>query len=366
MATEYEPASVSGLIVDNGCGAPSCWWRRYGNVFLLNPSGGANHTPDSTSSISVAEADNLAKTEFVKRVREVQGELQSLVVGGELAKTISGIVRPGKSLRNLWRTLVSEQRRAVRKAARSRGRPTGRGNRRAAMTRAVTGTYLEGVFGMMPTIHDLDEAAKQLAKYQTQQTEWVLPVRGVGRTSTSYISVYNIYSSYGPLKCYHNVGKTNEAVVKYQGAVACKPSTYNTLQSIGLVPSQFVPSLWELIPYSWLVDYFLNVGEVLEAYGTVLTSLKWSARTQRQAATAYPRDQRVEFTEPYLTRYFQQKSWTPGKLIWSRVAFTRSQYSGSYVPALRFRIPGTTRRWTNVSAVVAQSKATERLIRRLL
>lgn len=48
---------------------------------------------------------------------------------------------------------------------------------------------------------------------------------------------------------------------------------------LGLRVESFIPAIWELIPYSWLIDYFVNIGDCLEDRFTASPSVRYGCKS---------------------------------------------------------------------------------------
>jgi len=66
------------------------------------------------------------------------------------------------------------------------------------------------------------------------------------------------------------------------GAADASNSPPGFPEQLGLSWSNVLPTAWELIPFSFLVDYFTNVGAVIEGVGTGTVGLAWGCKTQKQ------------------------------------------------------------------------------------
>jgi hypothetical protein len=57
---------------------------------------------------------------------------------------------------------------------------------------------------------------------------------------------------------------------------------YGIGEHLGFSARELIPTFWELVPYSWVVDYFTNVGQFLEDTFQVLpASIVYSGYTRR-------------------------------------------------------------------------------------
>jgi hypothetical protein len=148
--------------------------------------------------------------------------------------------------------------------------------------------------------------------------------------------------------------------VQYYGAVKVTMSSFSgrVSEEAGLRVRDFAPALWEWIPYSFLVDYFTNIGDIVEAASFPRSDVAWCARTIRNtstrdgsrmtivknSSTAYPLTNHVEVLAAY-----------PSTLIIERKYVERDKYLGSFVPSFQWEIPGSKnfKKYLNIAALAS-------------
>lgn len=135
----------------------------------------------------------------------------------------------------------------------------------------VSDTYLWYNWGAAPLIGDLNNLYNIFLKFEKSVDAWnKAATRGTFRVRTkAYIK--NDYFSYSN----ENVmGTVNISLVGENKAI-CKlvyrpikldTFTYYRALFSRLGITNILSGVWEGIPFSWLVDYFVNVGEVLESF----------------------------------------------------------------------------------------------------
>lgn len=331
-------------------------------VLALNPTVGTL-IPPTADSLSSTDALNQAKGKYIKAYIDAVGEVQSLTIAGEGLKTISSIVRPGKALRNALNAWSKRAERIARRSRIKNGRLLRPEVRRVAVEKAITGSYLEWVFGVKPVLIDLDSAARALAEMSVQERDWSKDIRGFGEShleSKTYTGI-NLAKNSNTLT--YDCWKNADVKVILRGKVVLTPSQRLRMQKVGLTLDRFVPQLYELMPYSWLIDYFSNLGRVIDGLALNWADLRWTQLTIIQDSWTESRNIKHTVGTPSTV---DQYWFSPGSFEWHKRGVTRSQYFGSLTPSLQFRIPGSGTQWCNIAAVVTQGRAVERLITRLL
>lgn len=321
--------------------------RAQGAGFLI-PS-----DPGSGGGIDVTSADNAAKFHFTQKGISVTQKFQGGIFLGELRETLHMIRQPAKAFREgLSRYFIS-----VKKLRRIRNRKL--------LGRAVTDTWLEFAFGWRPLVSDIDAGAKALADLQASDPSFE---RITGRGS-SFVDRGSlpVGASNGGLSWTYRPARFDKATVIYRGAIGVTPSKSKLLDPayLGFDPVSWVPTVWELIPYSFLVDYFTNIGDVINAWAFQRGSLRWCNRTiVREAVRSNKELNYISFKQigsdfgGYKT--FTQQSITcplmngpdgPHFGETRRRFIQRASFSGSLIPNFQFEVPGVGTKWINIGAL---------------
>lgn len=142
--------------------------------------------------------------------------------------------------------------------------------------------WLEYNFGLSPVLADVEGAAKALASLLNKLERKKLQ----GAASSDSSSVY----TYSPISMglWQNTGHTHQVIRDTIDHFVCKygatyrsdlfGSNMSALSDFGLTDNRILPSVYELLPYSWLVDYFTNVGDLLTALSAPTYAIRdgWS------------------------------------------------------------------------------------------
>lgn len=312
---------------------------------------------DDAGVLDPSRADSDARVKILARCREVQRQFQGGTFLGELRETLQMIRRPAQALRSS----IDRYSVAAKKAARSAWKKNPKQDREKsrAAQKAVTDTWLEHSFGWRPLFSDVDDAARLLANAETRQ---LIPVQSQGIAEIVVDSPAS--QQFGFHGVTYTQRKSGTATVRYKGACVAESSnpTPWTFKKWGLTLDNFVPTVWNLIPYSFLVDYFTNVGQVIDGWSLSDAGIAWMNKTvylqskveildvkaDQALLAAFIGAQHVISTDASYSGY--QNSST---------VFFRSAPSDLSVGIndIHFRIPGvSSTKWLNIAALAGSRR----------
>lgn len=317
--------------------------------------------PDAPVGTIDSTADAQALSGFARRMRTAQGSFRGSTVLAELGDTLRGIRNPAAGIRRLLDGYHRRSRRNIRKAI---GRdPIGRSVRdlskghAAAAKRALSESWLEYQFGVLPLMADAADAYKAYSRISRRVP--IVPVWNMATRSSDTVRTTKQASTL-MLDIRHEIFTRTDYNVRYYGAVKLNMEsvTSGTIEEAGFRTRDFLPALWEWIPYSFLVDYFTNIGDIIEAASIPRSDIAWMARTWRNTAI---RDFTRSTVKPLTSSSYPTTgaieilSYYPQQGTWRRKVFSRSVYLGSLVPNFRLEIPGfrNFRKYLNIAALAS-------------
>jgi len=297
-----------------------------------------NYITGTTPSETIA--NNLALQHFVSKVRSKQSSIQGGVFLGELGQTVRMLRHPLGALRSGFpKYLASLKRRKLTK-----GRPE---VVRRQRKRILSETWLEYSFGWAPLFSDIDSIIDTLVVPlpEHRETCWGVGVQRYASHGTT---------TFGSTPPQVVVGwkQTKTVTVKYYGMLAIDQPSQFSQKRLGLDLSSFVPTAWEVLPWSFLVDYFTNIGHIVSAATLARQDLRWTMKTviteisRRSTGIRFSQDS----VDPSLGSV-DVSGYAPGWAESKKRTVSRIPYYDSLVPTLYVKAPGTNLKLLNILAL---------------
>lgn len=313
-------------------GANDRYCRARGNI-LSNIS-----IPALPSTSTVPIADNVAKVKAYERVNQIYTAFQGGVFLGELSETLRMLRDPAKALRKGIDDYLTGLKK-VRHRSRSYKR------------RYLSESWLEYSFGWSPLIGDIRDASNYLDKRRRRLEQTLVRFRGFGSNESASFSSFTGLSVGAAGYRWRTRTKT-DTTVAYYGAVKSRASGTHSVDAdlLGFTPRSFAPTAWELIPYSFLVDYFTNIGGVINAWSNQNTDFAWIARTVRRSSVRETVDAHKNFTTSSDYLIYHQ-TFSPGYWRVTNTAVNRASLNSLGIPSVQFELPGFGLKWLNLGAL---------------
>jgi len=305
-----------------------------------------SHSPET---LSETKANNEALAHYINKVRDVQTSFQGGVFLGELKEAVDLIRNPVRSIRDGFSGFLSSakaRKRSLRNLTSEKKREI------------LADSWLEYSFGWKPFVNDLAEGLETFANANNDwdKSGWKT-VYGVG---TDEIPIYKGTASLGTStpQLRTNLHRKSKVIVKYKGQVDRSLNAVYDLQNMGLDPHSVPLAAWEIVPWSFLIDYFTNFGDIISAASVARSDIRWTLKTVRKEYISELKganyDLTVASTNKYQKSYLAMNRFIRRPMVRKHVY--RNPYNGSLVPQLEFSIPGGASRWLNIAALYAGRK----------
>lgn len=307
--------------------------------------------------ISSAFADNLARAKFYQKINQARNQFSGSIFLGELRETLHMLRRPAAGLTDLIKGYLGD----VKKRKRSHPK---------TWTKAIGDLWLENAFGWQPLINDMKDAAEALRRLNEKRASKIISAGGFdAKDSTSSLPARDRGTIYfAGLSGDRGFWITCDAhlyercIVRYKGRLDAQVTTTNwdNWDLFGFRSVDFIPAAWELLPWSFLADYFSNIGDCLSSICVSTQGLKYVNRTEIKK-TYYSGKL---FVDPFDSHHFNPANWTfvsltgsLGKFSLSRRTVVRSANSGISYPTLQFNVGLNSGQLANIAALLATSRA---------
>jgi hypothetical protein len=281
----FIPASITVRVKPVGAAL-----TRYGvNGWLTRPT-----VLYSANALPYSQVDNQARAKFYSEINKAVSEFYAGPFLGEIRETISMLKKPLRGIReHLDRYLDHVLGYVNGKPVPRRHRPRRKRNissfrkyNQAEKLEVIGNTWLEVRFGMLPLIKDINSFLKSIG--DLIDVDQILPVSAWAENveaNYAFTSTPELHNNH--VRVITTLKATGKTKVRYKGAVLVKataPGLSGWVRGAShLGPRDFVPTLVELCPFSWLADYFINVSDVVNSIFIDLSPLQWYCRTIRRS-----------------------------------------------------------------------------------
>jgi len=302
-----------------------------------------------------SKADARATAKFYSQVRQVTQKMSGPTFLGELRETLQMLRRPAAGLWDGLSRYAGDLQRVNRENRRRyfrKDKPRYERN----LAHSASGLWLENAFGWQPFINDIQDAKD--AFNSLVDIPRVEHISAGGQDMKDYQGVAQTDAFNKALYFNHRTTTYCRHTVRYRGAVKAQAATTaaDRLARFGFQPSEFIPTAWELLPWSFLVDYFANIGDILNSAVTDTSQVAWVSKSILQ--TTINRLTGAWDTARIASAY---KPWrvvhcygNPGDATWTIKTVQRSGTGIPSLPSLNFSLPRSAGQLANVAALLAQ------------
>lgn len=294
-----------------------------------------------------SNADGRASNQFLNKVRQEYTRFSAGSFFGEFKQTLTMLTHPAEALARS----ASDYVRQLTKRKLTRGRK---------WREAIPGMWLEYSFGWKPLMMDIQNAWDAANSLLEQQH--LVEVKGSGKSqkmvseTDSWRQPVANYISYIGFKMHERTIETD--YVKYYGAINVQAGTTSSERwaRFGFTPDDFLPTAWEILPWSFLIDYFASIGDFVGGVCTRTGNVVWCSKVRRKESELYLSASPSLTMAPPAYSNMHLAGGSPTALLWKRVDIVRSASVGVPTPSLYLKTDGPTLgQWANISALFGQA-----------
>jgi hypothetical protein len=339
----WEPDGLGGkhTYVEEAWGEVSAW----------------NHPiPTFQAFSSRAAARALAKV--YSEIRKLEVVVSGPTFLGTLGQTMRMLRRPAEGL---WNAIDRHCEELKRLNADNRRRYFSKKPRtyRQNLRRLASDLWLEKQFGWNPFMMDIQDALEAYSSMFDFDRSVHFSCGGADAHLQDTQPRSGDYFAGGGSRLVYsgNLRIVDVHKVRYRGVVYAQAATTaaDMRARWGFIPSEFVPTAWEILPWSFLADYFANIGDILSAAVTDTSKVRWLNRTE---ITASESSQTIG--PDFKTMVANVGGSSRVDLLhassgWSKITVKNVQRSPTAAltwPQLRFTYPQSPWRKANIAALI--------------
>lgn len=305
-----------------------------------------------------SRAESTAASRFLQKVDSAQHKMTGGVFLGEVKQTLKMLTQPAYALEqgvNRYLRHVKEANRHNRRHYFRKKPKTYARN----LSHIASGLWLEHALGWMPFLNDISDARD--AYNSLFDKDRVMKVSAGGQDSfegskptSSYYDAGGTSSGLWTVATSH---RTEVETIRFRGAIRARAATtaQDRLARYGFSVAQFIPTAWELLPWSFLIDYFANVGDLIQSSCVDRSSIMWTNRSRiRQTTlvtTVSPNKERCKSLLEGTGWVLDEWVGSTSQSVWRRRYVDRA-VAAIPSPSLQFYLPGSAKRLFNIAALM--------------
>jgi len=243
-----------------------------GKVYETTTANPSPVKPVTVDETKLALALTTAATQLNKKILAEQQSFAGPQFLGELREAVKMVKHPAQTLSKQindyhkqlkWKTAKFRDLKAKRKV--------------------IADSWLEACFGWAPLLSDIGSIAE--SALQRCELNPIKRVTAIGEESADLVQIKNRTGGIASIYYDYEERQTSKRTVYLRAGVKAHVDRGNTgiervIDSSGLDNwLNAVPTAWELLPFSFLVDYFTNVGDMINSAFTSTANVAWSNRT---------------------------------------------------------------------------------------
>jgi hypothetical protein len=319
--------------------------------------------PATINGVLESQVAATALQKFSSKARQKITTFQGGVSAGEFNETVKQLASPTKRLRHevgsLLHTMLTLRRRIGKNPiALEREVVKASGKTFRSLRNAIADTWLEWSFGVKPLITDCQDAYLALRKLSEgrrfdhvsiKATHIEKERRFKSTATTGFVSNAAGF-------CGYDTWEEDECEVTYRAAYVWRrpDGNFPIPQLFGVDLMDIAPTAWELIPWSFFVDYFTDVGSAIEASSIRLADFAYVNRTVRNRRTLTMVNLRVN-ADATTRQIFKPSVYCPFTYAAKSTRYKVNRTAGLppmewYVPQLRS--PKSDTKWLNIAALL--------------
>lgn len=320
-------------------GDPGVYWEKLSGI---------NHSSLPAKPLYNSKAYEIALGNFLSDASSAIAPLKGGVLVGELRETLRMIRNPASALRDG----ISAYLKRARRLRREHGRRNPH-----TLRKVLSNSWLEYVYGWVPLIEDLKSATEAYTKLKNK----VETVRAFGKGSSGSktpgvvgLGGHSNYIRYNQIVSLSQMTTCRIKGVCKADLQGVDAEAADRLQTaLGFNIQDFLPTVWELIPYSFVVDMFTNIGDILNSGYGLTSDWVWTSKSELNESVKEVARYADLGKIAALTNGRAKVTEESGRpLVMSLKTYTRG-IPQLRLPSLVFEIPSSPWSWANLAALIS-------------